>query len=232
MIKASLGTATQLSETLNLSASNEGIFAYLGTDFSTPTTLLTGFFTDDPGFGDLTGSGLTLGTDAINTDNNEDVFEFIGDRSTPLTPAAYRSLLVDENNYAVQGGSGDQSMDGTIPDLPFDLTPFTLGNQTLPVVAEFSSTIIPVQENAGAFQLEVTLDTTPSAALTIDVNFRNDSSAVEGVDFTYPTAQTLTFPAEITSQTISIPVLHDNVADPDTYATFELTGASSGLSLR
>ena len=126
---ASLGTVSR-SGSFSIAASNEVIYAYLGTAEDTPTTFLTAFA--NSGFdnnGTLTGTGLTSGTDAINfatVVNDVDIAAYNGSRNNQTTVAAYKTQIMNiSSNWVYQDGVGDQSADGIPPDVPFDLTPFT-----------------------------------------------------------------------------------------------------------
>ncbi len=125
-----VGTATFLDTTnRGLSATAETVYAYLGTDGNTPTTFLTAIasrnFTDN---GVLTGTGLTEGTNALNLNDNGgiDVGAFDGARNDQTSYADYRARINDAANWITQDGTGDQSIDGTGPDVPFSTTTFTV----------------------------------------------------------------------------------------------------------
>lgn len=112
----------------NLSGSNEVLYVYLGTDEQTPSAFLTAFANDDFGSGTLDGTGLTEGTNAMRFDSVDadvDVAEYTGARNNQSTADDYRSQIMNTANWAHQDGSGDQSNDGTPPDVPFDTTSFT-----------------------------------------------------------------------------------------------------------
>ena len=116
-----------------LGASNESLWAILGTTAS-PTAFLTAFSNDgDAGFTTLSGTGLTAGVNAIDFDGvatDDDVFEYTGARTGENDFSDYLALIHDTSNWVTQDGSGDQSGDGTPPDLPFDTTAF---DATVPV---------------------------------------------------------------------------------------------------
>lgn len=117
-----------------LGNSNEALWALLGT-VASPTAFLTVFSSDgSASLITLSGTGLTAGVTAIDFDltaaEDDDVFEYTGPRVGESDYSDYLPLINDPNNWVTQGGSGDQSTDGTAPDLPFDTTPFVA---TVPV---------------------------------------------------------------------------------------------------
>lgn len=136
-----------------LAASDEAIFFYLGTDANTPTTFLHMVTngTVAAAAGTLDGTGLIAGTTALILKAGVDVALYKGPR-TGLDKAGYLAAISDPNNWDTQDGAGDQSRDGTLPDLPFNTTAFVLGaagtDTNPPVVASAvlrSSNSIQVQ---------------------------------------------------------------------------------------
>ena len=157
---ASVGSLSVISGTLNLAATNEALFAITGTTAS-PTAFLAAIANDDftAAGSTLTGTGLTVGTTANELDDvdaDADVAIYTGsrsgDRSTLL--AAINTSATD---WSTQDGTGDQSTDGTAPDLPFDTTAFTVSGSptppptptptpTPPTVGSVLSDRVPVNE--------------------------------------------------------------------------------------
>ena len=140
--------------TLGLSSSGEGVFAYTGPNFRTDPSLIAAIGTDSESnsFGTLAGSGLQIGTSAILlTPSDLDIAEYVGPR-TGIGLAGFISALNDASNYNIQDGSGNQSNDGIDPDLPFDATSFDLTVQVDEpeiVISQGNSTI----NNGGDLQL-------------------------------------------------------------------------------
>ncbi len=106
---------------------SEGLFAYTGVDANTPGTFLSAIFNGNvAGSGSsLAGTGLTIGTNAIEFGNNHDVFEYTGPRDTQATFSGYQSLVNNPANWLSEDGAGDQSINGTAPDVPFNSTAFS-----------------------------------------------------------------------------------------------------------
>ncbi len=113
-----------------LAASNEAVYVYVGASFDTATpTFITAFA--NSGFvsvptGSLANTGLTAGVNATVFTDGSDIFAYTGDRSSQTSWAAYRALLAGTGNWIKEDGSGDQSINGTAPDVPFNPTNFTL----------------------------------------------------------------------------------------------------------
>ena len=128
-ISTNIGTAAGGS---GLSADNEIVYAYLGTDADTPTVFLTAVandtFTVDGAT--LSGTGLTEGVDALafnGIDADTDVAAFNGSRGGQTDFAAYAPVINNAATWITQDGTGDQSADGTAPDAPFSTEAFTIG---------------------------------------------------------------------------------------------------------
>lgn len=115
-----------------ISGSAEAIFIYQGTDIDTPTSFIAAVanassaYDDGAGTG-LAGTGLTEGTTAITYTNGIDIAAYNGPR-TGFTANGYLVALNEMNNYDMQDGSGDQSVDTIIPDVPFDNEMFSISS--------------------------------------------------------------------------------------------------------
>lgn len=122
-----------ISGILDPNASNEVLYAYLGTDDITPTVFLSAIANN--GFnnarGTLDGTGLIEGQTAIGLVGNADVLVYQGDTSCTTTIGACRMAIADPANWASQDGGGDQSMDGGI-DFPGSV-PISFIGSVLPV---------------------------------------------------------------------------------------------------
>ncbi|TVZ56959.1 putative secreted protein (Por secretion system target) [Lutibacter sp. Hel_I_33_5] len=113
---SSIGTLTSL-ENINLLASGETLFAYIGTDKDNPTLFLTGIkngavTTDLTGTG-LGGTDLAIGNDFLefNPVTSPDGGFFSGSRSNQVNPYSnYLSILVDKNNWTHNTGLGEDTL--------------------------------------------------------------------------------------------------------------------------
>jgi len=126
---ATLGSIPS-NTSMGLGNSGEAVFIYKADSLNATPTIITaiGNGNEASSFGTLMGTGLVLGSTAILLPNGTDIGVYKGARSG-LDKNGYTAAL---NNIAVnwitQDATGDQHNDGTAPDLPFDLNPFTFGN--------------------------------------------------------------------------------------------------------
>ena len=123
---ASIGTAGVVNNNKTfLSASNEELYAYTGA-LRQPSAFLSALAND--GFsarGVLTGTGLVEGSTAFDIGGDEDIAAYVGPR-TGMDAAATTASLMDPSQWITQDGGGNQHLDGTAPDVPFDATPFSI----------------------------------------------------------------------------------------------------------
>ena len=119
---ANVGALTPAAGLLDLNVTGETVYAYQGTATST-----TGFLaiiatqTSDP----TAGTGLSASHIIYLTDE-ADVAVFTGPRSNKPAFAAYLAAVGVPANWLTEDGSGDQSINATAPNVPFDTAPFTL----------------------------------------------------------------------------------------------------------
>lgn len=115
-----------------LANSGETLYAYLGTNASTPTAFLAaitnGSFTSD---GSLDGTGLTEGVDAIRLNTlvpsaTPDFGEYVGSRDGAASFADYLPLLANAANWTVDTVNGSYA--STVPDT----TAFTVATPAVP----------------------------------------------------------------------------------------------------
>lgn len=104
-----IGTFTQIGGKMGLSAKNETIYAYLGTDEANPTTFLAAISnaSDITGSkGGLTNTGLVKGVSAIELTSSTDFGEYTGVRAGKANFAEYKALVGNVANWnMVVGGS-------------------------------------------------------------------------------------------------------------------------------
>lgn len=123
-LSASVGTLSAVSVTGNtnrgLSNSNETVYAYLGTDATTPTTFLAaitnGSFDTD---GSLAGTGLAEGSTAMRlnslaTSATPDYAAYTGIRAGETSMDAYRTSVANVSNWTVDTTNGAYAT--TVPD--------------------------------------------------------------------------------------------------------------------
>ncbi len=123
-------TASQGSmsgEDIDLNASNEQLWAYLGTA-TVPTTFLSGIANDDftQNTNTLTGTGLTIGTTAIEIDDagvsDEDVMVYDGDNHCDsITKVQCQMQIADVTNNWSTEDAVDAHNNSVYPDFPDDV---------------------------------------------------------------------------------------------------------------
>ena len=84
----------------------------------------------------------------------------------------------------------------------------------------FDSATYSVAENGGTIDITVNADTAPSSALTVNLSTTDGTTTGDGFDFATP-ASTFTFPASMTSHTITVNITNDLFLEND--ETFTLT---------
>jgi hypothetical protein len=112
--------------------SDESVYAYFGAAYA-PTSFLAIIGNDaEASSGSTAGTGL--GVNKLHILGDEDIMAYVGPRSGLTAFTDYLPYLLDSANWITQDGSGDQSIDGTAPNIPFDGTAFTI----VPEPAAFS----------------------------------------------------------------------------------------------
>lgn len=113
------GTFTKTGDT-GLNATNDNLFAYIGTDSNTPTTFLAAIANGVYGTGSgntlissLSGTGLTVGVNATQLTASSDYAEYTGARSGLANFTAYKTLIADNANWNIQG---NVSAETTVPN--------------------------------------------------------------------------------------------------------------------
>ena len=134
-ILPSIGTIT-VNNAGGLSSSSDAMFAFLGTSPRTVSTMLAAISNSSTGFGDLTNSGLTIGSTAILLPEGTDIANYNGVR-TGLDANGYLSQLNSLTNWQVEDTAADDHNNSTTPDLPFNATQFMISanDTSAPTVA-------------------------------------------------------------------------------------------------
>lgn len=117
---------------LGIGNSDEAIYAYVGS-FASPTAFLALIANDSSAaLGalavpvSLAGTGLVEGQTALFITGDEDIAAYTGLRNDQASFAAYLPQINTLANWISQDASGDQSIDGISPDVPFSNEAFTL----------------------------------------------------------------------------------------------------------
>lgn len=123
-----------LSGTMSLSNSDEVIYAFEGSDNSTPTVFLSAIAND--GFsgvkGALTNTGLKQDTNAIAITGDEDVAVYTGSTLCNGSVTDCAVAIATVSSWSTQDGSGSQDQDASMPDFPDDVA-VSFGGIALPI---------------------------------------------------------------------------------------------------
>ena len=124
---ASVGTIQTATGTFNITGSNDGVFAYIGASQTAPTAFLTCIMngTVAASVGSLSGTNLIENNTAFLLTDGADIAAYTGAR-TGLTADDYLIALGNNANWVSQDATGDNSIDGIAPDVPFSTTPFVI----------------------------------------------------------------------------------------------------------
>ena len=217
---------------------NEVVYAYTG-DASAPvflTAITNSIFNASLGRGTLNGTGLTQGLDAKQMSTSPDVAVYVGDRSSLASVEDYKAHIYDAANWQLQGGNGDQSHDGTAPDLPFSTQAFTADPTAQKI--EFASVTTSVAEgDSGDTILTLTLNRIGSTSGV--TTFSGTVADVPGMygyadagDFggTLPTFSG-SFADGASTATVTFHISGDTTYEPDEhfFATLDTVASSGGL---
>jgi hypothetical protein len=113
---ASIGSFSAAGGSLDLSATADTLYAYQGTAAIAPTSFLSAIsngILGNAADGTLTGTGLSIGTGAVQLQSSTDYAEYTGARSGLTSFAAYKSAVGNAANWTM-GGNG--SFAATVPN--------------------------------------------------------------------------------------------------------------------
>lgn len=227
-ITPSIGSIT-VNNAGGLSSSSDAMFAFLGTPPRTVSTMLAAISNSSTGFGDLTNSGLTIGSTAILLPEGTDMANYNGPR-TGYALNNYLSQLNNASNWQTEDTSANDSANATTPDLPFNNTAFNATTYSISIASETAV----VNENDGTVDVVLNLSNPSTSSITVDLSVSTTiGTAINGNEYSF-TNQTVTFPINTSSQTVSITLNNNTIASGDKYFQLELsnpTGATiNGIS--
>jgi predicted extracellular nuclease len=208
-----------------LAAGDETLYAYQGSA-SAPsfiTAVANGGFNAANGV--LANTGLTAGVNALDLstlDDDADIAAFNGERSGASSFDVYRAAINTASNWTSQDGGGDQSADGTAPDVPFAADPFVVSGGGEISIASLTVDAAAKPEGQ-SFTFTVTL--TQPAAVDTTVNL----AAVGAIDDIAGVPATITIPVGQSAASFTVVTTDDAVAEAD--ESFTVT-ASLGDSTR
>ncbi len=151
--------------------------------------------------------------DLVNDPGNNSTFSYTGGEQDAMAEFMSTFHLDNASAYDIAETDADQD------------TRIVIG--MLPVVT-FDTDHDSISENGASITLTATISEVPSSNVTVDVVLVSGGSAVEGSDFTYPTTQTLTFPAgSSANQTLDIPIIDNGDDGFDVFFVVELQNAAN-----
>lgn len=230
-ITASLGVvglAEGRGSNRGIGASNETIYAYQGTG-GNPTTFLTaiansGFSTTN---GVLTNTGLTVGTNAIEFTTGVDLAAYNGTR-TGTSFDELRSSINNPANWQTQDGSGDQSIDGNPPDVPFSDATFSVA-ANLPNSVNLSVSANTSTES-GKTIVSVTATTTTAVIGGQTIDLAVSGTGITTGDYTL-SGGTIAIADGQTTGTVTFTVVDDTVVEGMETAVLTIGNPSAGITL-
>lgn len=200
-------------EPINFNGGGDALFAFLGTNETTPTTYLAGIQNESGNEGSvtgLTGTGLTAGTTFVTyTDSGHpDGGSYSGNRNTESSFSDYLALIGDPSNWTVEVGDGELI-------LPFPTDAFSIATGSLVGFDQASSEVF---ETNATFEVLIPITLSNYGGSQVDISVAVTGGTAEGGDYILNTSS-LSYTANGT-QNISIDI-NDDVDDE--LETIELT---------
>ena len=205
----------------NLGGSNEELFALLS-EPSASTMATPGFLAgiaNDLGTSTLTATGLTVGTNFIDFNDDNDGYEYTGSTSSESSFADYLPLIMDTANNWFNAGSNGNNI------LPISTTVFTISGSPTDTEVLFTATAASISEGIGTFELEFTIVNENAAPTSFDVVLTSgDNADIDG----YVT-ESVTFPSgSAADQVIELTITDDALFEADETLTFEIQNVTGG----
>ncbi|WP_199328239.1 choice-of-anchor I family protein [Cylindrospermum sp. FACHB-282] len=223
-LAASIGTLSRVtvsgSSNYGLSASNETVYAYLGTNATSPTVFLAGVSSE--GADNLTSAGLTDGDNAIVLNNSADYGEYNDTRSGETSFANYKTLVNNASNWTVDT-TNDYS--GTVPDT----TNFAIAGVTPTPTVNLSVSTNTATE-AGTTAITVTATTSSAVSGDQTLNLAVTGTGITAGDYTLSNS-TITIPNGSTIGSVTFTVVDDAVVEDPETATLTINNPSAGITL-
>jgi Calx-beta domain len=218
---ASIGTFSVVnSANVGLSATSETVYAFLGTNTTTPTTILTAV-SNEASEASLTTVGLTSGINAIKLNSSADYGVYNGSRTGLPSFSDYKALVNNVSNWIVDTVNGDYA--ATVPNT----TSFSVVSATPAVNLSVSST-----SGTEAATTVITLTATASSAVSGDqtVSLGVSGTNITAGDYTLSNP-IITIPSGQTTGSVTFTVVDDSLVEGTETATLTLTNPSAGITL-
>jgi len=229
LVTKSVSTGTLSAGTLSIGNNDEVIYAYQGSVISPTfiTAIANGGFNAANGL--LTNTGLTAGTNAIDfstVDDDLDIAAYNGTRSGQSSFVSYLPLINNPANWLVQDASGDQSIDGTAPDVPFSSTAFA--------IASIPTVNLSVDANSRLESDSTTITVTATASTAVvgnqTVTIAASGTGITAGDFNLSNT-TITILDGQTTGSVTFSVVNDSVLEGNEVAALTISNPSSGIGL-
>ncbi|MEH2194561.1 MAG: putative Ig domain-containing protein [Nostoc sp.] len=226
-LAASIGAFSRVSvsgsSNYGLSATNDTIYAYLGTSANSPTVFLSGISNDTStqGTTDLTTAGLTIGTNSILLNSSADYGVYNGARSGESSFANYKLSVNNVSNWTVDTVNGDYTT--TVPDT----TNFAIasGNPTVN---------LSVNTNSGTEADTTQIIVTATASSAVSGN-QTVNLGVTGTNITvgdYNLSNTvITILNGQTTGSVTFSIVDDVLIEGTETATLSISNPSTGITL-
>ena len=232
-ITASTGTATKIRNSINLSASGDGVFAYqtstdiFDTGSNTYLALITAAsgksFSGTVDDSITVASGLEWGTNAINVSGGSGSPDG-GKHDRGVTTGSKEQLLAEINSYdnwTTETSSGELI-------LPLDTTSYTVTSSPVyvPTVVKLTASSGSVNESAGPMMVSVDIvNPYPLDSTTVELVFVGTDST----DLNNFVSDTIIWgPGQTDSQSATVPILNDTDIEGEETFTFKLRNVTGG----
>ncbi|MFN6464904.1 MAG: putative Ig domain-containing protein [Nostoc sp. DedVER02] len=226
-LAASIGSFNRVSvsgsSNYGLSATNETIYAYLGSSADSPTVFLSGISNDTNAQGttDLTTAGLTIGTNSILLNSSADYGVYNGARSGQSSFANYKLLVNNVSNWTVDTVNGDYA--NTVPNT----TNFAIasGNPTVNLSVNTNS-----GTEAGTTQIIVTATASSVVSGDQTVNLGVTGTNITAGDYNLSNT-VITILNGQTTGSVTFTIVDDALIEGTETARLTISNPSTGITL-
>ncbi|MEH2164038.1 MAG: putative Ig domain-containing protein [Nostoc sp.] len=226
-LAASIGAFNRVSvsgsSNYGLSATNETIYAYLGSSADSPSVFLSGISNDTNAQGttDLTTAGLTIGTNSILLNSSADYGVYNGARSGESSFANYKLSVNNVSNWTVDTVNGDYT--NTVP------------NTTNFAIASGNPTVNLSVNTNSATEADTTKITVTANASGIVSGNQTVNLGVTGTNITvgdYNLSNTvITILNGQTTGSVTFTIVDDALIEGTETATLTISNPSTGITL-
>lgn len=181
------------------------------------------------------GAGLGSGGDAVTLWQGDPLNTAAVDSAAYPDTAANdgQSYDVELALFSVEGNANGAvatiDFGGDNADVPNIGSPGN-GPEVSIVSVQFASSFTSISEDGNSVTVELNISEAPAMTTTVNVALHLGGTAVEGTDFIFANEQTVTFPVgSETSQTVTIPIINNNIDGSDVFFVLSLTNATNAV---